>query len=85
LDRTVPAYRNILENLVNEWQGFKKALRKEDREAVARLMAKARLHSDAAGYDVRTSPAESVFMSILLEQERERERERDWRIKKENR
>jgi hypothetical protein len=71
LGRTVPTYRNILENLVNEWQGFRKALREEDREAFDRLMEKARMHASAASYEARVDPVESIFMSILLEQEKE--------------
>jgi hypothetical protein len=71
LGRTVPTYRNILENLILEWQGFQRALRKEDREAFDRLMEKARMHASAASYEARIDPAESMFMSILLEQEKE--------------
>ena len=71
MGRTIPTYRNILENLVNEWQGFRKALRKEDREAFDRLIEKARMHASAASYEARTDPVESMFMSILLEQEKE--------------
>jgi hypothetical protein len=71
LGRTVPTYRNILENLVSEWQEFRRALRKEDREAFDRLMEKARMHASAASYEARIDPVESMFMSILLEQEKE--------------
>jgi len=71
LGRTVPTYRNILENLVPEWQEFRRALRKEDREAFDRLMEKARMHASAASYEARVDPVESMFMSILLEQEKE--------------
>lgn len=71
MGRTVPTYRNILENFVLEWQEFRKAFRKEDREAFDRLMEKARMHASAASYDARIDPTESMFMSILLEQEKE--------------
>jgi hypothetical protein len=71
LGRTVPTYRNVLENLIKEWQEFKRALRKEDREAFDRLIEKARMHASAASYETRLDPMESMFMSILLEQEKE--------------
>ena len=71
MGRTVPTYRQVLETMVDEWQGFKKALRKEDRAAFDRLMEKARLHASAASYDARVDPVESIIMSILLEQEKE--------------
>jgi len=64
--------------LIEEWQ-VRKALRKEDRGAFDRLMAKARMHSDAAGYDIRTATMESLHVNLTGA------RDRDWRIKKENR
>lgn len=69
--RTVPTYRTVLENLVEEWQGFRRALRREDQEAFDRLMEKARMHASAASYAARTDPMESLIISILLEQEKE--------------
>jgi hypothetical protein len=69
--RTVRSYRTVLEDMIDEWQGFRKALRKEDREAFDRLMDRARTHASAASYDTRVDPVESLFMSILLEQEKE--------------
>jgi hypothetical protein len=74
MGRTVRTYRTVLEDLVDEWQGFRKALRKEDRAAFDRLMEKARTHASAASYDIRADPLESLFMAILLEQEKEFER-----------
>ena len=71
MGRTVASYRTVLESLINDWQGFRKALRKEDREAFDRLMDKARGLASAAGYDPRTDPMESVFMSILVGLEKE--------------
>jgi hypothetical protein len=69
--RTVRSYRTVLEDMIDEWQGFRKALRKEDRAAFDRLMDRARMHASAASYDTRVDPVESLFMSILLEQEKE--------------
>jgi DNA repair ATPase RecN len=69
--RTVRSYRTVLEDIIDGWQGFRKALRKEDREAFDRLMDRARTHASAASYDARVDPVESLFMSILLEQEKE--------------
>lgn len=71
MGRTVRSYRTVLEDMIDEWQGFRKALRKEDRAAFDRLMDRARMHASAASYDTRVDPVESLFMSILLEQEKE--------------
>ncbi|HDS44902.1 MAG TPA: hypothetical protein ENN68_02200 [Methanomicrobia archaeon] len=73
MGRTVRTYRTVLEELIADWERFRKALRKEDREAFDRLMAKARTHASAASYDARVDPSESLFMSILVELERELE------------
>jgi hypothetical protein len=43
MGRTVATYRTVLEALISDWQGFRKALRKEDQEAFDRLMEKAPL------------------------------------------
>ena len=71
MGRTVPTYRTVLEALISDWQGFRKALRKEDAEAFDRLMDKARGLASAAGYDPRLDPMESVVMSILVQLEKE--------------
>ena len=71
MGRTVRTYRTVLEDMIDEWSGFRKALRKEDQVAFDRLMERARMHASAASYDTRTDPVESLFMSILLEQEKE--------------
>jgi flagellar biosynthesis/type III secretory pathway protein FliH len=63
----------MLNRIVNDWNLFRHALRKEDREAFEELMAKARKHASAAGYDARVNPMESFFMSIILEMEKELE------------
>jgi hypothetical protein len=55
----------VLEALISDWQGFRKALRKEDQAAFDRLMDKARGLASAAGYDSRTDQMELVVMSIL--------------------
>ena len=73
MGRTVPTYRTVLETLIKDWQGFRKALRKEDAEAFDRLMDKARGLASAAGYDPRLDPMESVVMSILVQMEKELE------------
>ena len=38
MDKTVPAYRMALEEEINRWSGFVRALRKADREAFDELM-----------------------------------------------
>ncbi len=71
MGRTVATYRQRLKGIIQEWNGFKRALRREDRERFERLMQMAQRHASAASYQPRTDPMESVFMSILVEMEKE--------------
>jgi hypothetical protein len=69
--RTVPTYRSVLEGVSQQWRDFRRALRREDREAFDSLVVKARMHSSAATYAVSLDPVESIILSMLLEHEKE--------------
>ncbi len=71
MGRTVPTYRSVLEGVSQQWSDFRRALRREDREAFDALVVKARMHSSAATYAVSLDPAESIILSMLLEHEKE--------------
>ncbi|MGC9308693.1 MAG: hypothetical protein ACP5FL_07965, partial [Thermoplasmatota archaeon] len=71
MGRTVATYRQRLKHIIQEWNGFKRALRREDRERFERLMRMAQRHASAASYQPRTDPMDSVVLSILLEMEKE--------------
>jgi len=62
------------------WNEFRRALRKEDREVFDDVLNRARMHASAASYQTATDPVETVFLSILLEQEKEiRRLKRQWK------
>jgi len=67
MGRTVPTFRAALENAIRQWDGYRRALRQNDREAFDRMMDACRLHSSASGQATRPDPLEAMFMSILLE------------------
>jgi hypothetical protein len=71
MGRTVPTYRMHLEQVIKGWDNFRRALRREDRELFDAMINKARMHSSASLFNVYIDPIESIFMSILLEQEKE--------------
>ena len=71
MGRTVPTYRMILEHVIKKGDNFRRALRRDDREAFDKMMNKARMHSSASVYNIQVDPTESMFMSILLEQEKD--------------
>lgn len=69
--RTVGTYRQVLEEIISEFDKFSHALRRRDREAFQAMMSRARVHSSAASYNVRATPTESLIVSILLEHEKD--------------
>ena len=71
MGRTVPTYRMHLEQVIKRWDNFRRALRRDDRELFDAIMNKARMHSSAAIFNIQNDPTESMFMSIILEQEKE--------------
>ncbi len=71
IGRTTPTYRRTLESILREWNGYRRALDGEEREAFDRLVIRARKHSSASSYAALCDPLEAVILSILLEQEKE--------------
>ena len=59
-----------LESMAQQWNDFRRALRKEDREAFDSLMNCARLHASASTYAISLDPTESALLSMLLEHEK---------------
>jgi hypothetical protein len=61
----------MLEEAIRDWDGFRRALRKDDLLAFDGMMRKARSHSSASGFNPMADTAEAIFISILLEHEKE--------------
>ena len=53
MGKTIESYRIALEDEISRWQGFSKALRKEDREAFEALMDACRLFASAGSNALR--------------------------------
>jgi hypothetical protein len=60
-----------LESMAQQWNDFRRALRKDDREAFDSLMNCARMHASASTYAISLDPVESALLSMLLEHEKE--------------
>ncbi|MGA1793425.1 MAG: hypothetical protein ACMUHM_05695 [Thermoplasmatota archaeon] len=71
MGKTCPTYRMLLEDEIRSWEAFRRALRKEDREAFDRLMDKVRRHASASSNAARLNPFESMVMAALIELERD--------------
>ena len=66
MGKTVESYRMALESEINRWNGFARALRKDDREAFEELMDSCRNNAMAAGNACNPLIFEPMVMSILL-------------------
>lgn len=70
MGRTVPTFRQLLEETAAKWSKFRRALRREDQECFDRLFRHARCYTQAATYQASDNPMESVLLSIVLSQEK---------------
>ena len=71
MGRTNPTYRRWFERFQDEWQPFRRALRRAHQEDFDRLFDRASEHASAAGFQNPTDPTTAVIISIMLAQERE--------------
>jgi hypothetical protein len=71
MGRTVPSFRNLLEEIIKELSVFRRALRGEDKIAFDSLMNKAREHASSCTVAPVLEPMDAIFLSILVEQQKE--------------
>jgi len=70
MGRTVLSFTQELYREEESWRGFRRALRREDRELLDELFAAARYHTAACTCSGRAVPFEAILMSILVEERR---------------
>ena len=66
MGKTVESYRIALEEEINRWNGFARALRKDDREAFEELMDMCRSFASESSNATNPVIFEPMVMSILL-------------------
>ena len=64
------SFSQVLEQEIQEWKKFRRALRQEDQQFLDRLFEEARLHVEAGVLASRPWPFETILISILLEHEK---------------
>lgn len=74
MGRTLPTFNTYLEQEMEQWAPFRRALRREDKDVFDKLFALAKRHMAEAAYVARPLPFDSLVMTILLEQQKEIER-----------
>ena len=70
MGKTVESYRMALESEISRWNGFVRALRKDDREAFEEMMDMCRGNAMAAGNACNPILFEPMVMSKLLAQQK---------------
>jgi hypothetical protein len=70
MGKTVESYRMALEEEIRRWNGFAKALRKDDKEAFDELMDMCRSFASAGGNATNPILFEPFAMSIILGQQK---------------
>ena len=68
MGRTLPSFMQLILNEQAALAKFRRALRKEDQEALDSLFLSARYHVAAAAYASHTLPFEVILLSMLLEE-----------------
>jgi len=70
MGRTNPTFRDLLRSLEDDWQDYRRALRRPDQDRFDRLWEDARQYADAAGYQNHQNPMTVVLFSMVLAHER---------------
>lgn len=70
MGRTNPTFRMLLQAIEDQYQDYRRALRREDQDHFDRLFEQAAAHADAAGYLNPDEPMQPILLSMILEQEK---------------
>jgi len=72
MGRTLATFTMQVNQALDEWAKFKRALRKEDQAVLEALFADARYHAQAGAYLAPTDPFSAMLLSMLLEERKAR-------------
>ncbi|HLX00279.1 MAG TPA: hypothetical protein VKR82_16685 [Candidatus Acidoferrales bacterium] len=70
MGRTIPTFRQLIEEATQRWSKFRRALRREDQVHFDHLFHRVRCYTQAATYQCNDDPMQSILLSIALEQEK---------------
>jgi hypothetical protein len=70
MGRTVPTFREQIEQATEHWVKFRRALRREDQQHFARLFRIVRSYTYAATYPCHDNPMETILLTVCLSHER---------------
>jgi len=70
MGRTVPTFRQLIEETAQRWMKFRRALLREDQQHFDRLFLRARCFTQAGTYQCHDNPMETILLSLALDQEK---------------
>jgi hypothetical protein len=72
MGRTLATFTMQVNQALDEWGKFKRALRKEDQAVLEDLFADARYHAQAGAYLAPADPFSAMLLSMLIEERKAR-------------
>ena len=70
MGRTLATFTQLVQQEIDSWSRYRRALRHEDQQALDVLFAAARHHASAGAYLARETPFEVMLLSMLIEQQK---------------
>jgi len=70
MGRTLATFTQLVQQEIDLWSRYRRALRHEDQQALDVLFAAARQHASTGAYLVRETPFEVMLLSMLIEQQK---------------
>ncbi|MBI5315919.1 MAG: hypothetical protein HZB34_08110 [Nitrospirae bacterium] len=71
MGRTLVTLTQLVQQEIDSWSRYRRALRREDQQALDVLFAAARHHASAGAYLARETPFEVMLLSMLIEQQKQ--------------
>ena len=68
MGRTLATFTQLVQQEIDSWSRYRRALRLEDQQALDALFAAARHQAPAGAYLARETPFEVMLLSMLIEQ-----------------
>ena len=70
MGRTLATFTQLVQQEIDLWSRYRRALRREDQQALDVLFAAARHRASAGAYLARETPFEVMLLSMLIEQQK---------------
>jgi hypothetical protein len=68
MGRTVPTFRQLIDDAIARWSKIRCALRREDQKYFDRMFRRVRTYTQPATYQASDNPMEAILFSIAIEQ-----------------